>query len=160
MPTPTSFKDAQGLNDIERNVRQYKDLDLFFTKKKLSSKDSNGAVTVSGAKSDIEKVTDITAVKRSIRNLVLTNHYEKPFHPEIGCGVRELLFELMTPITAHLLTRKVEDVITEYEPRAQLVGVKSTPDIDRNAYELTIEFYVLNAPTELVDLTILLERLR
>ena len=160
MPTPTSFKDAQGLNDIERNVRQYKDLDLFFVKKKLSSKDSDGAVTVSGAKSDIEKVTDITAVKRSIRNLVLTNHYEKPFHPEIGCGVREILFELMTPISAHLLTRKVEDVITEYEPRAQLVGVKSTPDIDRNAYELTIEFYVLNAPTELVDLTILLERLR
>ena len=160
MPTQTSFKDAQGLNDIERNVRQYKDLDLFFTKKKLSSKDSDGAVTVSGAKSDIEKVTDITAVKRSIRNLVLTNHYEKPFHPEIGCGVREILFELMTPISAHLLTRKVEDVITEYEPRAQLVGVKSTPDIDRNAYELTIEFYVLNAPTELVDLTILLERLR
>ena len=160
MPTPTSFKDAQALNDIERNVRQYKDLDLFFTKKKLSSKDGDGAVTVSGAKSDIEKVTDITAVKRSIRNLVLTNHYEKPFHPEIGCGVREILFELMTPISAHLLTRKVEDVITEYEPRAQLVGVKSTPDIDRNAYELTIEFYVLNAPTELVDLTILLERLR
>ena len=146
MPTPTSFKDAQALNDIERNVRQYKDLDLFFTKKKLSSKDSDGAVTVSGAKSDIDKVTDITAVKRSIRNLVLTNHYEKPFHPEIGCGVRELLFELMTPLTAHLLTRKVEDVITDY--------------LDRNAYELTIEFYVLNAPTELVDLTVLLERLR
>ena len=160
MPTPTSFKDAQALNDIERNVRQYKDLDLFFTKKKLSSKDSAGAVTVSGAKSDIDKVTDITAVKRSIRNLVLTNHYEKPFHPEIGCGVRELLFELMTPLTAHLLTRKVEDVITQYEPRAQLVGVKATPDLDRNAYELTIEFYVLNAPTELVDLTVLLERLR
>ena len=160
MPTPTSFKDAQGLNDIERNVRQYKDLELFFTKKKLSAKNSDGDVTVSGAKSDINKVTDITAVKRSIRNLVLTNHYEKPFHPEIGCGVRELLFELMTPITAHLLTRKVEDVITEYEPRAQLVGVKATPDLDRNAYELTIEFYVLNAPTELVDLTVLLERLR
>ena len=145
MPTPTAFKDAQGLNDIERNVRQYKDLDLFFTKKKLSAKNSDGDVTVSGAKSDINKVTDITAVKRSIR---------------IGCGVRELLFELMTPITAHLLTRKVEDVITEYEPRAQLVGVKATPDLDRNAYELTIEFYVLNAPTELVDLTVLLERLR
>ena len=160
MPTPTSFKDAQGLNDIERNVRQYKDLDLFFTKKKLSAKNSDGDVTVSGAKSDINKVTDITAVKRSIRNLVLTNHYEKPFHPEIGCGVREILFELMTPLSAHLLTRKVEEVITQYEPRAQLVGVKATPDLDRNAYELTIEFYVLNAPTELVDLTVLLERLR
>ena len=124
MPTPTAFKDAQALNSIERNVRQYKDLDLFFTRKRLSSKDSDGAITVSGAKSDIDIVTDITAVKRSIRNLVLTNHYEKPFHPEIGCGVREILFELMTPISAHLLTRKVEDVITEYEPRAQLVVLK------------------------------------
>ena len=160
MPTPTSFKDAQALNDIERNVRQYKDLDLFFVKKKLSSKDGDGAVTVSGAKSDIEKVTDITAVKRSIRNLVLTNHYEKPFHPEIGCGVREMLFELMTPITAQIIAKQVENVINNFEPRAQLVGVKATPDLDRNAYELTIEFYVLNAPTELVDLTVLLERLR
>ena len=156
----TAYSDAQAQNDISRNVRQYKDLDLFFTRKKLSAKNSDGDVTVSDAKSDINKVTDITSVKRSIRNLVLTNHYEKPFHPEIGCGVREILFELMTPITAHLLTRKVEDVITEYEPRAQLVGVKATPDLDRNAYELTIEFYVLNAPTELVDLTVLLERLR
>ena len=60
MPTPTSFKDAQALNDIERNVRQYKDLDLFFVRKKLSSKDSDGAVTVSGAKSDIDKVTFIS----------------------------------------------------------------------------------------------------
>tara|TARA_R100001369_G_scaffold77304_1_gene106635 strand:- start:257 stop:739 length:483 start_codon:yes stop_codon:yes gene_type:complete len=160
MATPTSFKDAQALNDIDRNVRQYKDLDLFFTKKKLSAKNSDGVVTVSGAKSDINIITDITAVKRSIRNLVLTNHYEKPFHPEIGCGVREILFELMTPISAHLLTRKIENVVTDYEPRAQLVGVRATPDLDRNAYEVTIEFYVLNAPTELVDLTVLLERLR
>ena len=160
MPTPTSFKDAQALNDIERNVRQYKDLDLFFAKKKLSSKDSDGAVTVSGAKSDIDKVTDITAVKRSIRNLVLTNHYEKPFHPEIGCGVREILFELMTPISAHLVTRKVEDVIQNFEPRCRLVSVRTIPDFDRNIYNVSLEFYVVNAPTELLDLSVMLERIR
>ena len=138
--------DSQATNESTRSAKIYKDLNLFFQK---NSSDK-----------DINKVTDVQAVKRSIRNLVLTNHYERPFHPEIGCGVREILFELMTPLSAHLLTRKVEEVITQYEPRAQLVGVKATPDLDRNAYELTIEFYVLNAPTELVDLTVLLERLR
>ena len=146
MATPTAHKDAQGQNDIERNVRQYTDLDLFFAKKATSK--------------DISKVTDIQAVKRSIRNLVLTNHYEKPFHPEIGSGVRGILFEPMTPLTAHILTRKIEDVIENFEPRARLISVRALPNLDRNEYECTIEFFVVNTPTELVDLTVFLERLR
>jgi phage baseplate assembly protein W len=146
MATPTAYTDAQGQNDIDRNVRQYTDLDLFFSKKSTSK--------------DISKVTDIQAVKRSIRNLVLTNHYEKPFHPEIGSGVRDILFEPMTPLTAHILTRKIEDVIENFEPRAKLIGVRAQPKLDRNEYEVTIEFLVVNAPTELVDLTVFLERLR
>ena len=146
MATPTAHKDAQGQNDIDRNARQYTDLDLFFGRKSVSK--------------DINKVTDIQAVKRSIRNLVLTNHYEKPFHPEIGSGVRDMLFELMTPLTAHILTRKIEDVIENFEPRARLISVRAQPNLDRNEYECTIEFYVANAPTELVDLTVFLERLR
>ena len=141
-----AFTDAQGQNDIDRNVRQYTDLDLFFAKKATSK--------------DISKVTDIQAVKRSIRNLVLTNHYEKPFHPEIGYGVRGILFEPMTPLTAHILTRKIEDVIVNFEPRARLIGVRAQPNLDRNEYECTIEFFVVNTPTELVDLTVFLERLR
>jgi phage baseplate assembly protein W len=146
MATPTAYTDAQGQNDIARNVRQYTDLDLFFGKKATSK--------------DISKVTDIQAVKRSIRNLVLTNHYEKPFHPEIGSGVRGILFEPMTPLTAHILTRKIEDVIVNFEPRARLISVRALPNLDRNEYECTVEFYVVNTPTELVDLTIFLERLR
>ena len=147
--TPSSwdaFTDAQGKNFSDRNVRQYTDLDLFFNKKATSK--------------DISKVTDIQAVKRSIRNLVLTNHYEKPFHPEIGSGVRGILFEPMTPLTAHILTRKIEDVIENFEPRARLISVTAFPNLDRNEYECTIEFYVVNTPTELVDLTVFLERLR
>ena len=147
--TPSSwdaFTDAQGQNDMWRNVRQWTDLDLFFAKKATSK--------------DISKVTDIQAVKRSVRNLVLTNHYEKPFHPEIGSGVRDMLFELMTPLTAHILTRKIEDVIENFEPRARLIGVNAIPNLDRNEYECTVEFFVVNAPTELVELTIFLERLR
>ena len=147
--TPTSleaFNDAQGQNNIERNVRQWRDLDLFFQKKPSTS--------------DINKVTDIQAVKRSVRNLVLLNHYEKPFHPEIGSGVRDMLFELMTPITAVIITRHIEDVIENFEPRARLVGVRAQPDLDRNIYECTIEFYVVNVPTELVTLDLMLERVR
>ena len=138
--------DAQLTNDSVRNVRKYSDLDLFFGKKSSDS--------------DIQNITDVKAVKRSIRNLVLLNHYEKPFHPEIASGVRDMLFELMTPVTAQTLARKVEDVINNYEPRARLVGVTAIPDLDRNAYEVSIEFYVVNQPTELVDLSIMLERLR
>ena len=146
MATPTAHKDAQGQSNIDRNVRQYTDLDLFFGKKSTSK--------------DISKVTDIQSVKRSIRNLVLTNHYEKPFHPEIGSGVRGILFEPMTPLTAHILTRNIEDVIENFEPRARLISVRAFPYLDRNEYEVTIEFFVVNTPTELVDLTLFLERLR
>lgn len=146
MATPTAFTDAQGQNDIDRNVRQYKDLDLFFAKK-------------SGSK-DVRKVTDIQAVKRSVRNLVLLNHYEKPFHPEIGSGIRDMLFENMSSITAFVLSKKIEDVIENFEPRVRLISVRADPNLDRNEYELTIEFFVVNAPTELVDLTVFLEVLR
>ena len=142
----SAYKDAQANNDITRNVRQYTDLDLFFGRKTSDS--------------DISKVLDIQAVKRSIRNLVLLNVYEKPFHPEIAGGVREMLFELMTPITATIIAKKVEEVINNFEPRARLVAVRATPDLDKNSYEMSIEFYVVNAPTELVDLSIMLERLR
>ncbi len=146
MATATAHLDAQGQNNIDRDVRQWKDLDLFFGKKQTSK--------------DINKVVSIQAVKRSIRNLVLMNHYEKPFHPEIGSGVRDMLFELMTPITSFILAKKIEDVIENFEPRARLVGVRALPNLDRNEYEVTVEFYVVNTPTELVDLTMFLEVLR
>ena len=141
----SAYKDAQANNDISRNVKQYRDLDLFFSRK---------------SNKDVNKVTDIEAVKRSVRNLVLLNSYEKPFHPEIAGGIRGLLFELMSPFTAQQIAKKVEDVINNFEPRARLVAVRANPDLDRNAYDVTVEFYVVNAPTELVDLTVMLERLR
>ena len=141
-----SIYDAQLNNKSDSNVRQYVDLDLFFGKKTSNR--------------DISDVTDVQAVKRSIRNLVLLNSFEKPFHPEIASGVRDMLFELMTPVTAALLSRQVQDVIENFEPRARLVGVRAIPDYDKNSYSVTVEFYVVNTPTELVDLTIFLERLR
>ena len=138
--------DAQQTNNSDRVVKEYVDLDLFFGRKSSNS--------------DIQDLTNVKAVKRSIRNLILTNHFEKPFHPEIGSGVRDMLFENMTPVTSHILARKIEDVILNFEPRARLVGVRAEPILDRNTYEVTIEFYVVNQPTELVDLSVMLERLR
>ena len=138
--------DAQLNNGSTRGARVYSDLDLFFGKKSSDR--------------DVSVVTDVQAVKRSIRNLVLLNTYEKPFHPEISSGVRDMLFELMSPVTAVVLARQIENVIENFEPRARLVGVRTLPNYDRNSYAVTIEFYVVNTPTELVDLTIFLERLR
>jgi phage baseplate assembly protein W len=144
--TKEAYYDAQRVNNSERNSQKYSDIDLFFSK--------------NGGNTDINIITDVQAVKRSIRNLVLLNHYEKPFHPEIGSGVRDMLFELMTPVTAQILARKIQDVIENYEPRARLVGVRANPNLDRNEYNVSIEFYVVNAPTELVELDVILERLR
>ena len=141
----SAYKDAQANNDITRNVKQYRDLDLFFSRK---------------SNKDVNKVTDIEAVKRSVRNLVLLNSFEKPFHPEIAGDVRGLLFENMTPLTSAVIARKIQDVIENFEPRARLTGVNVVPDFDRNAYNVTVYFYVVNAPTELVEVTQLLERLR
>tara|TARA_B100001057_G_scaffold479420_1_gene551054 strand:+ start:3679 stop:4110 length:432 start_codon:yes stop_codon:yes gene_type:complete len=142
----SAYKDAQAQNNISRNVRQYSDLDLFFGKRTVGS--------------DVNKVTDIQAVKRSLRNLINLNTFEKPFHPEISGGIRELLFEHMNPMVSAVMARKVEDVIENFEPRCRLVSVRAIPDYDKNAYNVTIEFYVVNAPTELVDLSVMLERLR
>ena len=141
----SAYKDAQANNDITRNVKQYKDLDLFFSKK---------------TNKDLNKVTDIEAVKRSVRNLILHNTFEKPFHPEIGGNVRGLVFENMTPMTSAVIARKIEDTINNFEPRARLVGVKAQPDRDLNGYVVSVYFYVANAPTELVELDTFLERLR
>ncbi len=142
----SAFTDAASLNDISRDVRQYRDLDLFFSKNQ-----GNG---------DVNKITGVEAVKRSIRNLVLLNFYEKPFNPEIGSDVRYLLFENMSPLTSVVLAEAIEDVIEDFEPRARLISVRAFPNFERNEYEVTIEFFVTNTPTELVDMTVFLEVLR
>ena len=144
--TYMSSTDASGTNNSERPTTRYRDLDLFFVSKKETK--------------DVNIITDIIAVKRSVRNLILMNHYEKPFHPEIGSGVRDILFENMSPISSFVLSKKIEDVIENFEPRAQLIGVRVNPNLDKNAYEVTVEFFVVNAPTEVVTQDLILEAIR
>ena len=137
--------DASNTNNSKRAVRIYKDLDLNF-----------GRNTVTN---DVNKLTDVEAVKRSVRNLINTNHYERPFHPEIGSDVRAMLFEPMTPLTALNLQRKVAEVLNNFEPRISLQQILANPYIDRNSYELKIMFYVVGSNSP-VEVETFLERLR
>ena len=146
MAVQPAYRDAERTNDSPRSARIYKDLNLNFGRHPVTKQ--------------INVLTDAAAVKRSVRNLVQIGEYEKPFHPEIASGVRDILFENMTPFTAQVLSQKIKDVITNYEPRALLAGVECVPRLDQNMYEVIVTFYIQNAPAELIDLSFTLERLR
>ena len=137
--------DATQTNESKRSSRIYKDLNLGFQQ--------------NTATKDIQKITDVEAVKRSVRNLINTNHYEKPFHPEIGSNLRAMLFENMTHQMNHIISRQIEMLIANYEPRCRLVQVQTIPQFDRNGYHCSISFYVVNYP-EPVEVESFLERLR
>ena len=108
---------------------------------------------------DVQKVLDIESVKRSVRNLINLNHYEKPFHPEIGSNLRGLLFENITPQISHYIEKQIELLIRNYEPRCRLVEVVNKPDLRKNGYSVSISFYVINTPNP-VQVETFLERLR
>ena len=94
----------------------------------------------------VNVVEDVISVKRAVKNLVQTNFYERPFQPELGCGIRELLFEPFTPITKLFLQRKIEEVLINYEPRVNLTSVNVDDDQDRNRLVVDIYFYVVGVP--------------
>ena len=142
---PAGFKDAEATNN-KRSVRRYADLDLFFG---LNNKNK-----------DINILSDVQAVKRSVRNLLLTNHYDRPFHPEIGSNIQALLFENFGPITGNQLSRQIEEMIANFEPRARVESVECFPLPDTNTYDIRIYFYVENMPAELIEFQTLLEAMR
>ena len=137
--------DATSTNNSKKSVRVFKDLDLDFIRNPVTN--------------DVTKIEDIDAIKRSVRNLVQTNHYERPFQPELGCGVRELLFEPFTPMTGIFLKRKIEEVLINYEPRIDLQNVRVDDDQDNNRLVVDIYFYVVGVPGPQV-VTTFLQRLR
>ena len=137
--------DAASQNE-KRSSRVYKDLNLNFTRNPVTG--------------DVATVTDVNAVKRSIRNLLLTNHYERPFHPEIGSDIPALLFENFGPITGNQLSRNIEEMILNFEPRARVEPVECFPVPDSNRYDVRIYFYVENLPTELIEFQTILESVR
>src|SRR5210317_84833 len=137
--------DASNTNKSKRSTRLYKDLDLDFTRNPVTN--------------DVTKIEDVDAVKRSVKNLVQTNFYERPFHPELGCGVRELLFENFTPLTGIFLRRKIEEVLVNYEPRISLEQIAVDDDPDNNRLVIDIYFYVRGV-ADPVSVSTFLQRLR
>ena len=137
--------DALNTNKSKKSVRTYKDLDLNFTRHPVTN--------------DVVKIEDVEAVKRSVRNLVNTQFYERPFHPELGCGVRDLLFENFTPMTGIFIRRKIEEVLVNYEPRANISSIAVNENQDRNGINVEVNFYVLNLPNP-VSVTTTLQRIR
>jgi phage baseplate assembly protein W len=107
---------------------------------------------------DVLPINDIDAVKNSIKNLVLTNHYERPFQPNLGGNVSALLFENGNAFTAYEIQERIEDLIERYEPRVEDVTVTVVDDIDVNAYHVTVRFTVINNTD--VELVFYLTRIR
>jgi phage baseplate assembly protein W len=132
-------------NKSKRSARIFSDLNLDF-QQNIATK-------------DIQKLEDVEAVKRSVRNLINLNHYEKPFRPEIGSNLRGMLFELISPQISHFIGKEIELLVKNYEPRCRMVEVANKPNLDRNGYSVSISFYVVNNPNPVIVETFL-ERLR
>ncbi len=126
-------------------VRQYKDLDLNFTKHPV--------------KKDVNKVVNEMAVVNSIKNLILTNHYERPFQPDIGSNVQKMLFDNMDNITAAAIQREILQTIKNFEPRVSVQTITVKPDFDNNAFTVSMEFYIVNR-TDPITIQFFLERAR
>jgi len=108
---------------------------------------------------DINPLKDIEAIKKSVVNLILTNFYERPFQPEIGCGVRGLLFELADAITISDLEDAAKQVLENFEPRISVLDITTSDDSDNNTYTMTIMFQIISTE-QISEVTTVLERLR
>jgi len=132
-------------NQSIKTSRVYKDIDLAFG--------------VNAFSKDLNAKLDVNAVKQSIKNLVLTQPGERPFHPEIGSQIHALLFENMYPGIEQSIKARILDVLNTYEPRCQVNDILCFADYDRGDYDVTIFFHVvgINEPQEL---EVALKRLR
>jgi phage baseplate assembly protein W len=130
---------------MTRNTRNFSDLDLNFT-----------AHPVTG---DVSRRFDENAIKTALRNLILTNNFERPFHSEIGTPIRAMLFEPFSPMLVSNIERSIFDAVNSFEPRVNLDNVKVVASPDENSLVVTLTYRVLNTIRP-VTLDISLERTR
>ena len=123
----------------------YSDIDFTFTKKPVTG--------------DVALSYDDQAVIRSVRNLLSTRNYERPFNPDLGSVIDALLFENISPLTANSIKNEITRMIENYEPRANIKDIVVNSQPDKNAYDVTLSFYIENA-TSPTTVTLLLERNR
>ena len=127
------------------STRTFRDLDLNFT--------------IHLIRKDINTHKNEYAIINSVKNLVLTNHYERPFQPEIGSNIRRLLFENVESITAAQIEREITETVENFEPRVQVSKVTASADPDNNGYKVTLEFFVINNANP-ITINFFLERIR
>lgn len=125
--------------------RTFRDLDLNFT--------------IHPVKKDINIHKNEYAVINSVKNLILTNNYERPFQPDLGSGIRRLLFEPVDSIVAAQIEKEITDVIGNFEPRAEVSKVIAVPAPDENGFKVYLEFFIINNPAP-ISINFFLERIR
>lgn len=132
------------INTISRK-NDYSDLDLDFMPHPTTK--------------DVMKKTSIDAIKRSVRNLLLTNFYDRPFQSYIGSNALKLLFDNATPITSNFLENAIRETLRNFEPRIRVEALEVKFDQDNNGYNLRLFFTILNR-NEPAVITLFLERIR
>jgi phage baseplate assembly protein W len=127
------------------SVRNFRDLDLNFAIHPITK--------------DVNVYKAEYAVINSVKNLILTNHFERPFQPEVGSNIRRLLFENVDVILAAQLEREIEETVNNFEPRVQISSIIASPALDENGYKVIMEFFVINNPNP-IKINFFLERIR
>lgn len=127
------------------SARTFRDLDLNFTAHPV--------------RKDINIFKNEYAVINAVKNLILTNHYERPFQPELGSNIRRLLFENVDSVMAAQIEREIEETIINFEPRVQVSKVTANAAPDENRYNVQLEFFIINNPDP-ITINFFLERIR
>jgi phage baseplate assembly protein W len=129
---------------IISQVKQFSDLDFGLSRNPITS--------------DVMKRKNVEAIKSAIKNLVMTNHFERPFHPEIGSNIYHLMFENYSPLVERIIERLVIETVENFEPRAVIESVSVFMD-ETNAARITVRFTPVNIGTS-VSFDVLFERVR
>ena len=142
--------DAESVNESSRTTFLYKDFSLFFTPNPVTA--------------DVTTLTDVQDIKRAVRNLIMTNKWDRLFHPEIASGVRESLFQPFGPVTVSNIRDRVKNILENYEPRVKVLSVDvndpSSLNQDNNKLNIQINFALHNAPNTVQEVDVMLERVR
>ena len=137
--------DATVTNNSKRSNRIYKDLNMSFTK--------------NPATKDVARLFDVQAIKRAVKNIILTNKYERPFNPDFGCNLRGFLFENITEPLLVIIKDRVAMAIEKYEPRVSVEDVVVKNDIDKNCINIQVSF-LINGVEAPVTVSTFLQRVR
>ena len=137
--------DASTTNKSKRSNRIYADLNLSFTK--------------NPATKDVTRIFDVQAIKRAVKNIILTNKYERAFNSDFGCNLRGFLFENITEPLLVIIKDRVAMAIEKYEPRVSVEDVVVKEDIDKNGINIMVSF-LINGTEAPVSVSTFLQRVR